>query len=79
VGFQPPFADFEAAVLSVLENFVVAVAGIPRQGGLSTSASNFAVPPPASSPSISGPSVVPTTQLSEESVQAACQVKLLNL
>ena len=62
-------------MLSVLENFVVAVAGIPRQGGLSTSASNFAVPPPASSPIMSGPSVVPTTQLMEESVQAACEVR----
>jgi hypothetical protein len=71
ITFQPDFADAEAAVLSLLDTCLQAVAGIPRQG---TSGSSFGVLSGATVAAAGpNPASVPTTLASEAAVQQAYQ------
>lgn len=75
-AFQPAFHESETAVLSTLDAFVLAVAGIPKLGGQSTVSSSFAAPPPASAAAamVYNPMAIPTTTLQEDVVQSTRKV-----
>ena len=75
-SFKPTFQECEDIVRNILDNAVLAVAGLPRVGSNTVGSTSFTPPAPGSvHAGMSSGSTIPTTSLQEESVVVAKKVR----